>query len=148
MAKAPKTPAAPANPESTDAVEAVEAVQVPEPTKISLLDVKAGRLVGEIRDETVRFYHNGDEFEVDIRIKQLPFAITDDLHKRMNNKEDVAFEWISKALVDDKGELLFSQEQVEQLFVQGMGAAIFEKVWGLDNIKKSVKNEVAKNKKE
>jgi hypothetical protein len=136
---------------ATLAVEEVEAPEVEEvvlaPIKVSLLDVKAGSLVGEIHDATVSFYHNGEEYEVDIRMKQLPFAVTDDLHKRMNNKEDVAFEWISKALVDEKGEQLFSQEQVEETFVQGMGTAIFEKVWGLDNIKKAVARQTAKTKK-
>ena len=145
MAKTPKT---------TKATPAVKAVEAPEevealaPIKVSLLDIKAGSLVGEIHDDTVSFYHNGKEYEVDIRMKQLPFAITDDLHKRMNNKEDVAFEWISKALVDDNGEQLFTQEQVEKTFVQGMGTAIFEKVWGLDNIKKAVEKQMAKPKKE
>ena len=121
--------------------------EVPQPTKVSLLDVKAGSLVSEIRDDTVSFYHNGDEFEVDIRIKQLPFEVTDDLHKRMNKGEDVTFEWISKALVDDKGDLLFTEQQVRDTFVQAMGSAIFDKVWGLDNIKKAVEKEAAKNKK-
>lgn len=116
--------------------------------KILLSDVKSGSLVSEVREETVEFFHNGESFEVDIRIKQLPFAITDDLHKRMSKGEDVAFEWISKALVDDNGKQLFTQKQVEETFVQGMGTAIFEKVWGLDNIKKAVELQTAKAKKE
>lgn len=130
------------------AQEDISATEVSKPTKVLLSDVKAGRLVSEVREETVEFFHNGESFEVDIRIKQLPFAVTDDLHKRMSNKEDVAFEWISKALVDDKDEQLFTQEQVEETFVQGMGTAIFEKVWGLDNIKKAVALQTAKTKKE
>ena len=125
----------------------LNATEVSKPTKVLLSDVKAGSLVGEIREETVSFYHKGEEFEVDIRMKQLPFAVTDDLHKRMNNKEDVAFEWISKTLVDDKGKQQFTQKQVEETFVQGMGTAIFEEVWGLDNIKKAVEKEAAKTKK-
>ena len=116
--------------------------------KILLSDVKSGSLVSEVREETVEFFHNGESFEVDIRIKQLPFAITDDLHKRMSKGEDVAFEWISKALVDDNGKQLFTQKQVEETFVQGMGTAIFEKVWGIDNIKKAVELQTAKAKKE
>lgn len=122
--------------------------EVLKPTKVLLLDVKAGSLVSEIRDETVSFYHNGEELEVDIRIKQLPFAVTDDLHRRMNNKEDVTSEWISKALVDEDGKQLFSQEQVEETFVQAMGSAIFDKVWGIDNIKKAMEKQAAKSKKE
>ena len=143
-----KTPKAKDAQKATTVQEDSNTPEAPKPTKVLLLDVKAGSLVSEIRDETVSFYHNGDELEVDIRIKQLPFAVTDDLHRRMNNKEDVTSEWISKALVDDEGEQLFTQQQVEDTFVQAMGSAIFDKVWGIDNIKKAVEKQAAKNKKE
>lgn len=82
---------------------------------------------------------------VDIRIKQLSFIETESLLKRMNNKESVASEWISKTLVDDKDKLMFTQKQVEDTFVQAMASAIFDKVYGVDNIKKSI--EKAKSKK-
>ncbi|PAT64053.1 phage tail assembly chaperone family protein, TAC [Psychrobacter sp. JB193] len=142
-----KTPKSKETQKASTTQEDSNTPEVPKPTKVSLLDVKAGSLVSEIRDDTVSFYHNGEEFEVDIRIKQLPFEVTDDLHKRMNNKEDVTFEWISKALVDDKGDRLFTEQQVRDTFVQAMGSAIFDKVWGLDNIKKAVEKEAAKKKK-
>ena len=132
MASAPKKP---------------KAVTTQKPKKILLTDVKAGKLVDEIEHTTVSFYHKGEEFEVDISMKQLPFAVTDDLHKRMDNKEDVAFEWISLTLVDDKGELLFTEEEVRETFVQPMGSAIFNKVWGLDYVKKAVETEKAKSEK-
>ncbi|MGM8871545.1 phage tail assembly chaperone family protein, TAC [Psychrobacter sp. 2Y5] len=135
-------------PKATQPAATQKPIEEKKAPKILLSDVKAGSLVSEIRDETVSFYHNGEEYEVDIRIKQLPFAVTDDLHKRMNNKEDVTFEWISKALVDDDGKQLFTQKQVEDNFVQAMGSAIFDKVWGIDNIKKAVEKQAAKNKKE
>lgn len=142
-----KTPKAKEIQKASTTQEDSNTLEVPKPTKVLLLDVKAGSLVSEIRDDTVSFYHNGEEFEVDIRIKQLPFEVTDDLHKRMNNKEDVTFEWISKALVDDKGDQLFTEQQVRDTFVQAMGSAIFDKVWGLDNIKKAVEKEAAKKKR-
>lgn len=142
-----KTPKAKETQKASTTQEDSNTPEVPKPTKVLLLDVKAGSLVSEIRDDTVSFYHNGEEFEVDIRIKQLPFEVTDDLHKRMNNKEDVTFEWISKALVDDKGDQLFTEQQVRDTFVQAMGSAIFDKVWGLDNIKKAVEKEAAKKKR-
>lgn len=115
--------------------------------KLNLSDIKAGSLVSQIRPETVDFWHNGEEFSVDIHIKQLPFIETESLHKRMNNKEDVAAEWISKALVDDKGKTQFTQKQVEETFVQGLATAMFDKVWGLDNIKKTLEKQAAKTKK-
>lgn len=113
--------------------------------KLLLSDIKEGKLVDEVYEETVEFIHKGKEYEVDILVKQLPFGVTDDLLKRMNKGEDIAFEWISKALVDDDGKPAFTKQQVEKTFVQAMGSAIFDKLWGLDDIKKSM--EKTKTKK-
>lgn len=116
--------------------------------KLDLVDIKSGSLVGEIHEDTVEFYHNGELCEVDIRYKTLPFVESDSLHKRMNNNEDVAAEWISKALVDEKGKTQFSQQQVEKNFIQPLANAVFNKVWGLDSIKKAVAEQTAKKKEE
>ena len=114
--------------------------------KYELSDVKAGSLVGEIHEDTVKFYHKGELCEVDIKYKTLPFLESDSLHKRMNNNEDVAAEWISKALVDEKGKTTFTQQQVEKNFIQPLANAVFNKVWGLDSVKKAM--EKTKDKKE
>lgn len=106
--------------------------------KLKLSDIKTGSLVSEIRDETVEFFHNGEEYEVDIRIKQLPFVETESLYSRLNKGEDVVAEWISKALVDDKDKLQFTKKQVEENFVQGLANAVFDKVYGIDNLKKAI----------
>jgi len=110
----------------------------PKIKKISLADVKKGSMVGEIHEKTVEFVHNGEQMSVDIRVQTLPFKITEDLLKRWNNKEDVVAEWISKALVGDDDKPQFTQEEVENNFVQGMAAAIFDEVWGAENIKKQL----------
>lgn len=114
--------------------------------KLNLADIKSGSLVSQVRDETVTFWHNGEECSVDIRIKQLPFIETESLFLRWGNKENVVSEWISKALVDDKGKTMFTQAQVENNFVQTLASAIFDMVWNADNIKKSM--EKAKSKKD
>ncbi|MGM8939027.1 phage tail assembly chaperone family protein, TAC [Psychrobacter glaciei] len=116
--------------------------------KYQLSDVKAGCLVGEIHEDTVEFYHKGELCEVDIKYKTLPFVESDALHKRLNNNEDVAAEWISKALVDGKGKQQFTQPQVEKNFIQPLANAIFNKVWGLDSVKKAVEEQTSKKKKE
>lgn len=116
--------------------------------KLDLVDIKSGSLVGEIHEDTVEFYHKGELCEVDILFKTLPFVESDSLHKRMNNNEDVAAEWISKALVDEKGKPQFSQQQVEKNFIQPLANAVFNKVWGLDSIKKAVAEQTAKKKEE
>lgn len=112
--------------------------------KLNLADIKTGSLVSEVRAENVEFFHNGEEMNVDIRIKQLPFFETESLLKRMNDKEPVASEWISKALVDDNDKVMFTKKQVEETFVQSMAVAIFDKVYGAENIKKSIKKAMSK----
>ena len=114
--------------------------------KYELSDIKAGSLVGEIHEDTVEFYHKGKLCKVDIKYKTLPFLESDSLHKRMNNNEDVAAEWISKALVDEKGKTTFTQQQVEKNFIQPLANAVFNKVWGLDSVKKAVAEQTAKKK--
>lgn len=110
--------------------------ETPAASKLSMADIKSGSLVSQIRDETIEFYHDGAEYAVDTRIKTLPFIETESLLGRMNKGEDVTAEWISKALVDESGKLAFTQEQVEHNFVQGLAVAVFDKVYGADNIKK------------
>ena len=115
-----------------------KAKSTPKIKKISLADVKKGSMVGEIHEKTVEFVHNGEQMSVDIRVQTLPFKTTEDLLKRWNNQEDVVAEWISKALVGDDDKPQFTQEEVEYNFVQGMAAAIFDEVWGAENIKKQL----------
>ena len=112
--------------------------------KLNLADIKSGSLVSQVRDETVTFWHNGEECSVDVRIKQLPFSETEALLKRMHDQESVASDWISKALVDDKDKPMFTKKQVEDNFVQALASAVFDKVWGTENIKKAMQ---AKSKK-
>lgn len=114
--------------------------------KLSLSDIKSGSLVSQVRDKTVDFFHNSEEVSVDIRIKQLPFIETESLLKRMNEGESVASEWISRTLVDDKDKLMFTKKQVEDTFVQAMAVAVFDEVYGAENVKKSL--DKAKSKKD
>lgn len=106
--------------------------------KLKLSDIKKGSLVNEIRNRTVEFIHNGEQYSVDIKLKTLPFIETESLFTRWDKGqgENVVSEWISKTLVDSKGELEFTEEEVNDNFVQPMANAIFEEVWGADNIKK------------
>ena len=106
--------------------------------KLKLSDIKKGSLVNEIRTRTVEFIHNGEQYSVEIKLRTLPFIETESLFTRWDKGqgENVVSEWISKTLVDAKGELEFTEEEVNDNFVQPMANAIFEEVWGADNIKK------------
>lgn len=104
-------------------------------TKAKKFDIKSigsGALVGEVRDVVVKFYHNGQIESVEVRIKQLPFAKTEDLHRRLNSRDKgVIADWISLALVDEKDELIFTPEQIEENFTQSLANEIFAEVSGL-----------------
>ena len=106
--------------------------------KLQLSDIKKGSLVGEVRSKTLEFVHNGEEYSIDVKLKTLPFIESEDLFTRWNGGkgENVVAEWISKVLVNDAGELEFTEAEVNENFVQPMANAIFEEAWGADNLKK------------
>lgn len=106
--------------------------------KLKLSDIKKGSLVNEVRTRTVEFVHNGEQYSIEIKLRTLPFIETESLFSRWDKGqgENVVSEWISKTLVDAKGELEFTVDEVNDNFVQPMANAIFEEVWGADNIKK------------
>ena len=108
--------------------------------KLKLSDIKKGSLVNEIRTRTVEFIHNGEQYSVEIKLKTLPFIETESLFTRWDKGqgENVVSEWISKTLVDAKGELEFTEAEIDSNFVQPMANAIFQLAWGTDSVKKSV----------
>ena len=110
--------------------------------KKSTFDIKSiasGALVGEVREATVDFYHNGKIETVDIRIKQLPFSKTESLHSRLNSGDSgVVSDWISLALVDESNNQLFTAEQVENNFTQSLANQIFSEVSGLKGLQEYV----------
>ena len=104
--------------------------------KLNLQDIAKGALVGSIRDLPVEFYHDGEKVSTDIRVKQLPYKITEPLFTRLNKGEDVIAEWLSLALVDDSGETYLTEEQVSSYFTQSLAGAIFNVVTGLEAVVK------------
>lgn len=109
--------------------------------KLDIKAIGAGALVCEIRDVVVEFYHNGKTESVDIRIKQLPFAKTEDLHRRLNKGDKgVIADWIAMALVDENDELLFTPEQVEENFTQALANQVFSEVSGLKELREYAEN--------
>jgi len=89
-------------------------------------------LVGDIFDKTVNFKHNGEDCTVDIRIKQLPFAVTEPLFTRLHKGENVVAEWASQALVDDDGKTYLTKEQVSENFTQALAGAVFDAILGIE----------------
>lgn len=108
--------------------------------KLTLSDIQKGSLVNKVHDVTVEFITLDDEpVALDLYLKQLPFVETEALHKRLA-KEDktVIAEWIAKTVCDKDGNLAFTTEQVEQNFIQSLANAVFDKIMGLDKVKKQL----------
>ena len=100
--------------------------------KLNLSDIAQGVLVNNIHEAEVEFKHHGKTETVDICIKQLPYAVTEPLFKRLNKGEDVVAEWISKALVDDDGNTYLTQQQVAKNFTPSLAGAVFNKILGIE----------------
>lgn len=100
--------------------------------KLSLDAIIQGSLVKAVHTKTIEFKHNGEMVSVDVQIKQLPFAITEPLFSRLNKGEDVVAEWISKALVNESGEIYLSKEQVESNFTQTLAREVFNAIIGIE----------------
>lgn len=98
----------------------------------NLKAIAGGALVGDIFDKTVKFKHNGEDCTVDIRIKQLPFAVTEPLFTRLHKGENVVAEWASQALVDDDGKTYLTKEQVSENFTQALAGAVFDAILGIE----------------
>lgn len=113
--------------------------------KLNIKDIAAGKLVGDVRDVDVEFLHNGKQESVTIRIKQLPFAVTEPLYSRLNKNENVFAEWVALALVDENNQPYLSKADVENNFTQALINAIFPVVIGLDQVKDEGKSAMKTN---
>lgn len=102
------------------------------PKKFSIKEIAEGVLVGEVFDVVVEFKHNGKAESVDVRIKQLPFAITEPLYNRFQKGENVVSEWIALSLVDDNNDCYLTQEKVDMNFTQSLAANVFNRILGID----------------
>ena len=98
----------------------------------NLKAIAGGALVGDIFDKTVKFKHNGEFCTVDLRIKQLPFALTEPLFTRLHKGENVVAEWASQALVDDDGKPYLTKEQISENFTQTLASAVFDAILGIE----------------
>lgn len=102
--------------------------------KLNILEIAQGKLVGEVKEKVVEFFLNGQIQSVDVRIRQLPFAITDSLNKRLNKGEDVFSEWAALALVDENNKTFLTKEQIDENFIQAFANALFPVIMGLDYV--------------
>ena len=106
--------------------------------KFLLSDIKDGQLVTKSRLVTVKFMTADDiEAKVDVQLKQLPYAETDKLHKRLGEQDEtVVAEWIAKSIVKDDGKPEFTAKQVNELFSRELVMAIMDEIMMVDQVKK------------
>lgn len=106
--------------------------------KLNLQDIKDGALVNKNHIVTVEFLTMDDEpASVEVQLKQLPYAETERLHKRLaDNDSNVVAEWVAKSIVNDEGKPEFTKKQVDELFSTELVAAIFDQILKVEQIKK------------
>ena len=106
--------------------------------KLSLQDIKDGTLVNKNHIVTVEFLTMDDEpASVEVQLKQLPYAETERLHKRLaDNDSNVVSEWVAKSIVNDEGKPEFTKKQVDELFSAELVAAIFDQILKVEQVKK------------
>lgn len=104
-------------------------------SKFDLSDIIGGQLVTDIQDVTVEFSHAGKVVSTDIRLKTLPYKVSEPLYAAISKKEDVAAKWISLSLVDESGKTLITEKQVADNFTQSLAGAVLKKILYLDKPK-------------
>lgn len=99
--------------------------------------VKDDVLVGQPVKRAIKFKHFDEEYQVDVFIKPLNYQTTEPLFKRLtqlDNDKTVVAEWISLAVVNDKGENYLTLDDIQQKFNQQLAMAIFNEILGLDTL--------------
>lgn len=99
--------------------------------------VKDDVLVGQPVKHTIKFKHFDEEYQVDVFIKPLSYQTTEPLFKRLtqlDNDKTLVAEWISLAVVNEKGENYLTVDDIQHKFNQQLAMAIFNKILGVENL--------------
>lgn len=108
--------------------------------KIDFDAIKKGSLLDDIQQVTVEFVHNSEKFSIDAHIKPLSYAKTANYFKAMEQGElaDVTAEWVADSVCNEKGEKLFSKEEVENQFSHSLTIALLNQILHFNYLPKEV----------
>lgn len=101
--------------------------------------VKDDVLIGNTVKHDIEFNHQGETYHTEVYLKSLSFSQTEPLYNRLANLKDddsLIADWISQAVVDEKGKHFLTPDDVKQTFPQTLAMAVFNKVIGMDDVKR------------
>ena len=96
--------------------------------KLSLKDIKSGTLMGKPEPVTVQIKVNGEAMEFDTHV--LPFSYSTAVAQMKaygENKEALAGV-LASVICDDKGNLIFTEDEIRTLFNQALVDAMWTKI--------------------
>lgn len=107
--------------------------------KITLDDIKTGKVLGSIEKATINVPIGDEEYEFDTHIKPFSYnTAVAQLKAYSEDKESLAGV-IASCLCDEKGVLLFTEDDVRDKFSQALVDATWEKIYEVNSLGKSKK---------
>lgn len=107
--------------------------------KITLEDIKTGKVLGSIEKVTINVPIGDEEYEFDTHIKPFSYnTAVAQLKAYSEDKESLAGV-IASCLCDEKGVLLFTEDDVRDKFSQALVDATWEKIYEVNSLGKSKK---------
>lgn len=111
--------------------------------KFNLDDIKNGVLTSEKTTETLEFLLHGEKVQVEVMICSLSYEDTEQFYEAMRKGEleKVSADWISKALVNEQGERIFTATEVKKCFSVHLMNSVIERILSLNILPKEILNE-------
>ena len=113
--------------------------------KLTLADIKSGVLVKGLQKVTVQIKVDGEEAEFDTYIKPFSYATAVAQMKAYGEDKEALAGVLASCLADEKGELIFTEEDVRTHFSQGLVDAIWEKIYDINFLGKNGKSQEKTN---
>lgn len=108
--------------------------------KISLSEIKSGSLIGNMESVSIPIVMNGEECEFDTHIKPFSYATAIENMKAFNEEKEALAGIIASSLCDDKGENLFTADEVRNNFSQALTNAVWAKIVEVNGLGKKEEN--------
>ena len=102
--------------------------------KISIEQIKTGKLVGTPVSVSVTIHLDGEECEFDTHIKPFGYAAVVARWQALGEKKAALAGTISSCICDATGKLLFTEQQVSENFSEELIEALWAKIYDVNNI--------------
>lgn len=115
--------------------------------KISIEQIKTGKLVGAPVPISVTIFLDGEECEFDTHIKPFGYAAVVARWQALGEKKAALAGTISSCICDATGKLLFTEQQVSENFSEELIEALWAKIYDVNNIGGKLKKQSSETMK-